>query len=83
MRIRMKIPVNGVFHNIVEGVRVGDVVDVDDDNGLRYIKLGYAELADQRGKPEVEHAVESSAKEERAVDPTEPVKRGPGRPRKD
>lgn len=64
MRIRMKIPVNGVFHNLVEGVRVGDIVDVDDDNGARYIALGYAELADQRGE---EHA--TAPKGEQATKP--------------
>jgi hypothetical protein len=38
----MKMDVQGTFHGI-EGVRVGDEVVVDDDNGARYCALGYAE----------------------------------------
>lgn len=69
MRIRLKITVAGTFHNLVEGVKVGDVVDIDDAEAERYIKLGYAELANQ-GR--VEHAVPKS-REERAVLDTEIV----------
>jgi hypothetical protein len=31
----MKIGVAGAFHNIAGGVRVGDVVEIDDDNARR------------------------------------------------
>lgn len=97
LKIRMKISVTGTFHNNSAGVRIGDVVDVDDENGLRYIKLGYAEpLRSHRAE---EHAVASKINEERAViersvekpvyadtPPENPeaqaVKRRPGRPRK-
>lgn len=97
MRVRMKIGVSGTFHGIVEGVAAGQVVDVEPDvEAERYIKLGYAELADQSGKPE---RPPERPKEERAVAPksetavvkpeverpkpaapAEPVKRSPGRP---
>ena len=73
MRIRMKMSVAGTFHNLLEGVSVGQIVDVDDENGQRYIDLGYAELANQTGKAsKVEHAVQLS-NEERAVLDTEVV----------
>lgn len=49
MKIRMKIPVAGTFHNLTGGVKVGDVVDLDDENGARYCALGYAEpVVDKR-----------------------------------
>lgn len=94
MRLRMKISVSGTFHGNPEGVRVGDIVEVDDQNAARYISLGYAEKADQRGE---EHAIASSIREERAViersvekpvygdihpPEAQAAKRRPGRPRK-
>ena len=60
MKIRMKIDIEGAFHG-QSGVRRGDVVNVDDENGVRYCALGYAE-------PVVDRV------EERAV-PPEPEKR--------
>jgi hypothetical protein len=39
----MRIPVHGTFHNILEGVKRGDIVDIDDDNARRYCALGYAQ----------------------------------------
>lgn len=74
MRIRMKVSVAGTFHNLPEGVQRGDVVDIDDVEAARYIMLGYAERADQRGE---EHATVRSAGVEHAVMPkaeAEPVK---------
>lgn len=58
----MKIEVAGAFHNEPGGVRIGDVVEVDDDNGARYCELGYAE-------PVV------SKREERAVPPKDDEQR--------
>lgn len=56
MRIRMKIAVLGSFHNIDSGVKVGQVVDIDDENALRYINLRYAEAVGDSG-PLVERAI--------------------------
>lgn len=42
MKIRMRMSVAGSFHGI-ENVQIGDLVDVPDDEGARYCKLGYAE----------------------------------------
>lgn len=92
-RIRMKISIAGTFWNLVEGVKVGDIVDMDNDaEAQRMISLGYAELANQ-GKPERP----PEPKEERATAPKsetavtkpkveekpapKPGQRGPGRPR--
>lgn len=66
MRIRMKVSVAGTFHNLPEGVQRGDVVDIDDVEAARYIMLGYAERADQRGE---EHATVRSVAVEHAVMP--------------
>lgn len=75
MRIRMKIPVSGTFHNLTDGVRVGDIVEVDDDSGASYVKLGYAEEVEQ---PREERAV--APKTETATKPTvEPEKPKPQR----
>jgi hypothetical protein len=65
MKIRMKMTVTGTFHGNPAGVRTGDVVEVDDENGQRYIDLGYAEPL--RSHPAEEHAVASKVKQERAV----------------
>lgn len=43
MKIRMRIDVAGTFHTYEAGVHRGDEVDVPDDEGARYCKLGYAE----------------------------------------
>lgn len=48
--------IEGSFHGIHTGVKAGDVVEVDDQNGARYCHLGYAEPVVDR-------------KEERAVAP--------------
>lgn len=32
---RMLIPVAGMFHNIENGVKVGDIVELDDQTALR------------------------------------------------
>jgi hypothetical protein len=57
LKIRMKRHVTGSFHNHHEGVKPGDVFEVEDHTGARYCKLGYAE-------PVVDHG-----EEERAVAP--------------
>ena len=44
MKIRMKIDIPLLFHNI-DGVKRGDIVEVDDANAARYCSLGYAEGA--------------------------------------
>ena len=54
----MKISVAGTFHGEPDGIKAGDVVEVDDVIGARYCRLHYAE-------PVVDH------KEERAVVPPE------------
>lgn len=53
----------GFFHNIPD-VRVGDVVDVDDENGARYCLLGYAEPVTKTAEKAVgraERAVETAS----------------------
>jgi hypothetical protein len=61
----MRREVSGTFHGI-DGVKVGDVVEVDDVNGARYCKLGYAEPVGDH-KPKVEKP-EVPTGELRAVD---------------
>lgn len=94
MKIRWKVPVLGAVHNRDGGVKVGDVMDVDDGSAASYIAAGLAEAVRSHQGPAEEHAVASNVKEERAVveaevvtthppeDALEPTKRGPGRPRK-
>ena len=72
MKIRMKMSVFGTFHNLDGGVKVGQVVDIDDAEAERYIALGYAEAANQ-GRRSEEHAVAEFSEEERAVLSTEVV----------
>jgi hypothetical protein len=73
LKIRMKIAVAGTFEGIIDGVEVGDIVEVPDVRGAHYCDMHYAEPVAER-------------KEERAVAPKgeereeEPPKRGPGRP---
>jgi hypothetical protein len=43
MKIKMKLDIHGMFHNMPAGVRRGDIVDIDDDNAARYCALGYAQ----------------------------------------
>lgn len=84
MKIRnvcMSGAVNGVW------VKSGDVLDVSDEDGARYVEMGYAvEVVEKKAeKPaKVEHAVAPAP--ETAALTTEnvetPVKRSPGRPRK-
>ena len=45
MLIRMLSAVSGTFHGRDRGVQRGDVVEVGDADGLRYIKSGLAEAA--------------------------------------
>jgi hypothetical protein len=47
MKIEMLRDVTGTFHNIVDGVRTGDVIEIDAQNGSRYVKLGYARPSDK------------------------------------
>lgn len=78
--------VNGVW------VVPGTVLEVDDENGRRYIELGYAEevkthkRADDPGdeQPREERAVAQAPETATQATPgvAEPPKRGPGRPRK-
>lgn len=78
----MRLAVEGGFHNIDAGVKVGDVVEVDDVEGARYCALGYAERVVEAKE---ERAVAPKAEQATAerVEPAEPVvKRGPGRPPK-
>lgn len=79
MKIRMKMPVAGAFHGM-QNVARGDVVDVPDDEGARYCKLGYAEpvVSDPLDAGPVEYAVMPDDAETRA-ESTAPKKRG--RPR--
>lgn len=67
-------------------VAAGDVLEVADDEGRRYVDLGYAEEIVEK-KAEIEAAIEFAVVSESSVESTalttESVKRGPGRPRKD
>ncbi len=81
MKIRLKYAVTGTFHNM-DGLRYGDVVEIDDGDAERYIRQGFAEaVADKPAaeKPVQEHAVATSDTEEHAVPP---ATRGRGRPPK-
>jgi hypothetical protein len=42
VKLRMRIPISGSFHGYRD-VKRGDVVEVDDENGARYCRLGYAQ----------------------------------------
>jgi hypothetical protein len=48
-RIKMRISVRGGFHGYTD-VKRGQVVEVDDLNAQRYVKLGYAQ-SDLTGEP--------------------------------
>ena len=78
----MKIPVSGTFHNIDGGVAVGDVVEVDDDNGARYCWLGYAEKVTKKPDPEPEPVEEHATLPEPVAETATLPRRGPGRPPK-
>lgn len=56
LKIRMLEAIGGTFHGY-ENVKRGDVVEVDDDNGMRYCSLGYAEPYSKSAVP-VETATE-------------------------
>jgi hypothetical protein len=77
LKIRLRHDVTGTFHGISGGVQRGQVVEVDDANGRRYIAAGLAESAAPKKDEVEEHAVVESAVVESAV-----VKRGRGRPRR-
>lgn len=81
MKIKMKVSISGTFHNIDGGVRIGDVVDIDDQSAANYMEAGYAEAVnqDRRSFPE-EHAVQGFSKEERAVLDTEIIGAASSRP---
>lgn len=64
MKIRLKREIRGMFHGH-DGVRVGDVIEVDDLHGARYCKLHYAEPVVDRQE---ERAVAPRG-EERAAKP--------------
>lgn len=71
MKIKMRREVHGLFHGL-DGVRVGDVVEVDDANGARYCSLGYAEPVADRGK--VEQATAPRAEQRKVAAKTEESK---------
>lgn len=73
MKIKWKIGVSGTVHNREGGVKVGDVMDLEDAEGERYIRLGYAEAVKPGGKLSEEHAVAAFSNEERAILDTEIV----------
>lgn len=56
MKIRLKMDMLGTFHGI-ENAKKGDVVDVDEPNGLRYCSMGYAEPVTKSGERKVEKRV--------------------------
>lgn len=69
-------------------VKPRDVFEVPDDEGKRYVDLGYAEeVVEKKAEAEVKSQVEFAVAPESGVESTalttESVKRGPGRPRKD
>lgn len=43
MRVRLRAPISGTFHGIEGGVARGQIVDIDDDEAMRYIGLGLCE----------------------------------------
>lgn len=54
MRIRMLLPISGQFHGHTD-IKRGDIIEVDDENAVRYCSQKYAEPA---GK--AERAVETA-----------------------
>lgn len=56
MKLRMKIDIGGTFHGRPEGVKRGDIVDVEDWIAERYIANDYAEPVSKSEAP-VEKAV--------------------------
>lgn len=74
MRIRMRQTVTGTFHGIDKGVERGQIVEVGDVDGERYIKNGLAEPVTAGGE---ENAVLEPGNAETAT-----VKRRGGRPKK-
>jgi hypothetical protein len=70
VKIRLKISIAGTFHGIDGGVKVGDVVEVDDMSGANYVASGYAEEV-KPGRRSEEHALADMSAEEHAVLATE------------
>lgn len=70
MKIR-NLAMTGCIHG--QWVNPGDVIDIDDENGAQYVRLGYA--AEVPDEPREEHAVAPPAAEAA-------VKRGRTGPRK-
>lgn len=66
MKIRMKMAVLGTFHGM-ENVRLGDVVEVPDDEGARYCKLGYAEPVADEAEEDTETATPPQDAEKRTT----------------
>lgn len=56
MKIRLKRDMLGTFHSI-ESPKKGDIVEVDEANGVRYCALGYAEPVTKSGDRKVEKRV--------------------------
>lgn len=71
MKIRWLILIGGTVEGRVDGVAPGDIMDVPDFNGKRYVANGYAE---QVGKT-VEHAAVSQPAETAAFVEDQPPPR--------
>lgn len=87
MKIRAKFDL-GVCHGY-EDVKRGDVIDIDEFNALRYLRLGYAEPVREQSPPveravlpEPEKAVVEVVGEDTRPKPLDedPKPRSPGRP---
>jgi len=78
MRIRWKIAVSGMVHGNVNGVKPGDIMDLPEQEALRYCRLHYAEPIVTRDE---ERAVAPKG-EERAVANEDEERPRRGRPPK-
>jgi hypothetical protein len=75
MKVRLKVGVPILFHGISQA-KIGDVVEVDEENGKRYIELGVAEAV-TKSEPPVEKAVAPDDDVETATVKEEPKKASP------
>ena len=81
MRIKWLIAIGGTVEDRLDGVKPGDIMDVPDANGARYVAAGHAvEVAVTKAPPPEEHAVADEPEAEKAVVapnvvPKRPVKR--------
>jgi hypothetical protein len=78
MKIRWLIPIAGAVEHRTEGVEPGDIMEVPDLNGARYVVNGYAEevgrkVKDASGEPLVERAAFIDNQPPPRPEPTEPV----------